>query len=81
MATMNISLLDPMRDWVEAQTQSGQYANNSDDVRDLIRRDQQRADKLRALHEAIAEGIASGSATQIDIEDIQNEAKKRAGLL
>ena len=81
MATMNISLPDPMRDWVEAQTQSGQYANNSDDVRDLIRRDQQRADKLRALHEAIAEGIASGSATQIDIEDIQNEAKKRAGLL
>ncbi|MEQ8953874.1 MAG: type II toxin-antitoxin system ParD family antitoxin, partial [Gammaproteobacteria bacterium] len=29
MATMNISLPDPMRDWVEAQTQSGQYANNS----------------------------------------------------
>ncbi|MEQ9210837.1 MAG: type II toxin-antitoxin system ParD family antitoxin [Pseudomonadales bacterium] len=78
---MNISLPDPMRDWVEAQTQSGQYANNSDYVRDLIRRDQQRADQLSALQKAIAEGIASGSATQIDIEDIQNEAKKRAGLL
>tara|TARA_R110002073_G_scaffold112716_7_gene249587 strand:+ start:310 stop:591 length:282 start_codon:yes stop_codon:yes gene_type:complete len=81
MATMNISLPDPMRDWVESQTQSGQYANNSDYVRDLIRRDQQRADKLRALQEAITEGITSGPAKQIDIEDIKKEARKRAGLL
>lgn len=40
MATMNISLPDPMKAWVEAQTQSGRYANASDYVRDLIRKDQ-----------------------------------------
>ncbi|WP_298401255.1 type II toxin-antitoxin system ParD family antitoxin [Sphingobium sp.] len=40
MATMNISLPDPMRDYVQKRIDSGQYASVSDYVRDLIRRDQ-----------------------------------------
>ena len=34
-----------MREWVEAQSESGLYSNNSDYVRDLIRKDQLRAKK------------------------------------
>lgn len=40
MATMNVSLPDPMRDYVQDRIDSGQYASVSDYVRDLIRRDQ-----------------------------------------
>lgn len=40
MATMNISLPDAMRDWVQAQCDTGLYANYSDYIRDLIRKDQ-----------------------------------------
>ncbi|MEC3948558.1 type II toxin-antitoxin system ParD family antitoxin [Sphingobium sp. HWE2-09] len=40
MATMNISLPDLMRDYVQNRIDSGQYASVSDYVRDLIRRDQ-----------------------------------------
>ncbi|MDD3800487.1 MAG: type II toxin-antitoxin system ParD family antitoxin [Novosphingobium sp.] len=40
MATMNVSLPDPMRDYVQSRIDSGQYASVSDYVRDLIRRDQ-----------------------------------------
>ncbi|MBE7212983.1 MAG: type II toxin-antitoxin system ParD family antitoxin [Gluconacetobacter diazotrophicus] len=40
MASMNISLPDPMRDYVQDRIDSGQYASASDYVRDLIRRDQ-----------------------------------------
>lgn len=40
MATMNVSLPDPMRDYVQQRIDSGQYASVSDYVRDLIRRDQ-----------------------------------------
>lgn len=36
MGTMNISLPDPMKSWVEDQAKSGRYANSSDYVRDLI---------------------------------------------
>ena len=30
MATMNVSLPDPMKAWVEAQVQGGQYGNASE---------------------------------------------------
>lgn len=67
MATMNVSLPDPMKDWVEAQTRTGRYSNASDYVRDLIRRDQERAVTLAELQAAIDQGRASGiSARSMD---------------
>ncbi len=66
MATMNISLPDQMRDWVETRTANGEYANNSDYVRDLIRKDKHRADKLRSLQEAITKGVESGTPKAFD---------------
>jgi antitoxin ParD1/3/4 len=42
MATMNISIPDRMKDWVQAQVETGTYANSSDYVRDLISQDQKR---------------------------------------
>ncbi len=80
MATMNISLPDPMRDWVESQTNSGQYSNNSDYIRDLIRKDQQRAKKLEALQQAITNGYESGGAGKLDMDSIKKKARKKAGL-
>jgi antitoxin ParD1/3/4 len=60
MATMNISLPGPMKDWVESQAQTGRYSNASDYVRDLIRRDQERADKIAAMQRLIDEALESG---------------------
>ncbi len=60
MASMNISVPDPMRDWVEQRIESGQYASVSDYVRDLIRRDQSQADARQALAAALIEGEKSG---------------------
>lgn len=80
MATMNISLPDRMREWVESQIDGGEYSNNSDYVRDLIRRDKQRAEKLRTLQEAITKGFNSGDAGQLDMKEIKREARKREGL-
>lgn len=40
MASMNVSLPDPLRDYVQRRIDSGQYASISDYMRDLIRRDQ-----------------------------------------
>lgn len=60
MATMNVSLPDPMKAWVEAQAQSGRYSNASDYVRDLIRRDQDRAAKIAEMQRLVSEGLESG---------------------
>jgi antitoxin ParD1/3/4 len=60
MATMNVSLPDPMKDWVEAQTRTGRYSNASDYIRDLIRRDQVRNDKIAAMQSLVDDGLKSG---------------------
>jgi antitoxin ParD1/3/4 len=80
MATMNISLPDPMRDWVDTQIESGLYANNSDYVRDLIRKDQQRRQQRQALQQAITQGIESGEAKPLNMSTIKQKAKQEAGL-
>lgn len=77
MATMNVSLPDPMKDWVEAQAQTGRYSNASDYIRDLIRRDQERADKLAELQRLITEGLESGVSTR-SASEVLEAARKRA---
>lgn len=66
MGTMNISLPDPMKSWVEDQAKSGRYANSSDYVRDLIRRDRARLEAIAEIQAAVDAGIASGSAKPLD---------------
>lgn len=82
MATMNISLPDPMKAWVEEQAKSGRYANTSDVVRDLIRREQVKADKIanmqRLIDEARASGISDRTPRQI-FEDVKAEFERRKG--
>lgn len=48
MGTMNISLPDQLRDWVDGQVASRGYGNTSEYVRELIRRDRER-ERLRGL--------------------------------
>jgi len=60
MATMNVSLPDPMKEWVEAQARTGRYSNASDYVRDLIRRDQETRTTRAELQEHITAGLRSG---------------------
>ena len=76
MATMNISLPGPMKDWVNAKTADGRYANASDYVRDLIRKDQERSDKIANMQRLVDEGLASGISTN-SMDDILAEAKSR----
>lgn len=77
MATMNISLPDPMKNWVETQSGSGKYSNSSDYVRDLIRRDQIKAEKISHMQSLVTEGLESG-ISKSTAADILNEARKRA---
>ena len=77
MASMNISLPDPMKDWVETQTSSVRYDNASEYVRDLIRHDQDRASKISAMHKLVDEAFESGISDK-SLEDIWAAAKARA---
>ncbi|MBI2718261.1 MAG: type II toxin-antitoxin system ParD family antitoxin [Rhizobiales bacterium] len=74
MATMNVSLPDKMKEWVEAQTRLGRFGNASDYVRDLIRRDQEGEAFRRRVQKAIDEALASGMS-DLPIDEVFRKAR------
>lgn len=70
MTTMNVSLPKKLKDWAEARVESGRYANVSDYVRDLIRKEQDKAVVFDEIQAALDEGDASGyrSYSRAEIE-------------
>lgn len=87
MATMTVSLPDPMKEWIEEQVKRGDYASTSDYVRDAVRRDRDRRDPDRKLtldelremmDEAEAGGVSDKSLDEIFEEAMQIVAAKRS---
>jgi antitoxin ParD1/3/4 len=74
MKSMNISLPEPMKAWVDTRIEGGDYASVSDYVRDLIRKDREFRDKREALIQALIEGEESGISDK-SMEDIIAEAR------
>lgn len=79
MATMNVSLPDPMKKWVENQVESGHYSNSSDYVRDLIRRDQEYLNQREVLVKALIAGEESGVSDR-SVDEIWWDVKGRRSL-
>jgi antitoxin ParD1/3/4 len=79
MATMNVSLPDAMKDWVEQQARSGRYSNASDYVRDLIRKDQDLASKIANMQTLVTEGINSGAGSR-SMAELAETVRDRMGL-
>ena len=75
MATIRktITLTDAQDEWIKAQVTNGDFTNDSEYFRDLIRRDQE---KERALKAAIDEGLASGPSDR-SVDEIWAEAEAR----
>ena len=64
MGIMNISLPDPMREFVDKQVSMRGYGTSSEYVRELIRRDQGR----QHLRELLVEGAASAPTAPADAD-------------
>ena len=76
MATMNISLPNEMKTWVEFQAQnSGRYTNTSDYVRDLIRKDQDASIKIQQMQAMVTKGLESSVGSR-SMEELAKVALK-----
>jgi len=64
MATMNISLPESLRHFIEEEVLEGSYSSTSDYMRDLVRQ-RQRSKAEARLQALIAEGLASDSAGRV----------------
>ena len=74
MATVRktITLTHQQEEWIKLQISNGDYTNDSEYIRDLIRRDQ---DKSRALKTAVKKGLASGVSNRT-VDEIWAEAER-----
>ena len=75
MQTMNISLPDPLKEFVEHQIADGRYSSVSEYIRELIRADEKQKAQAQ-LESLLLEGLA-GETTEMTRQDwnaIRNEA-------
>jgi antitoxin ParD1/3/4 len=62
-----ITLTDQQDSWIKAQIEAGHDTNDSEYIRDLIRREQERNADIEAIRAALIEGEASGEPTPFDV--------------
>jgi antitoxin ParD1/3/4 len=63
-----ITVTDQQDHWIKAQIEAGHYTNDSEYIRDLIRREQERNAELESIRAALREGESSGKPRPFDPE-------------
>lgn len=71
-----ITLTDQQNRWIKTRITAGSFTNDSEYIRDLIRRDQEESVKFRALKAAIQEGLDSGVSDKT-VPQIMQEVESR----
>jgi len=78
MQTMNISLPEPLKEFVDHQIAEGRYSSVSEYIRELIRDDEKRKAESR-LEALLLEGLETEESelTRQDFDAIRKEAVSR----
>lgn len=77
---MNISLPDPLKEYIEEQVSAGNYSSASEYVRELVRHDQTRKAK-EVLERTLDAALREGAPEQVTAEwwaSLRKEITKRA---
>lgn len=74
-----ITLTDQQDRWIKAQIEAGHYTNDSEYIRDLIRREQARTAQTEAIRAALIEGENSGPAQPFDLATFKARMKAEHG--
>lgn len=79
MATIRktITLTDQQDQWIKTRIAAGGFTNDSEYIRDLLRRDQEQNAQFLALKQAIQEGLESGVSNKT-VGEIWEEAEQRS---
>jgi antitoxin ParD1/3/4 len=63
-----ITVTDQQDAWIKAQIEAGDFTNDSEYIRDLIRRDQTRQAELEAIRMELIKGEDSGAPRSFDAD-------------
>jgi antitoxin ParD1/3/4 len=67
-----ITITDNQDNWIKSQINAGEFTNDSEYIRALIRRDQTSQADIEAIRAALAEGEESGEPQPFDIAQFKN---------
>ena len=71
-----VVLTDQQERWIKAQVAAGEFASDSEYIRELVRRDQEENRKLQSLKSAIQKGLDSGVSNKT-VPQIMEEVETR----
>ena len=74
-----ITLTEQQDEWIKAQIAAGQYTNDSEIIRDLIRREQVRSAEIEAIRAALIEGENSGEPRRLDAPKFKKRMRAAHG--
>jgi antitoxin ParD1/3/4 len=74
-----ITVTDQQDDWIKVQVNAGRYTNDSEYIRDLIRREQERNSDIEAIRAALVEGEASGEPKHFDAASFKKKMMRSHG--
>ena len=72
-----ITLTDPQDRWVKSQIAQGGYTNDSEYIRALIRREQERNAEHEAIRAALVEGEESGAPQPFDADSFKADMRAK----
>ena len=72
MIRKTISMPDNMGAWINERIHDGQYNNESEYFRDLVRRDQNKQNEIIRLRESLEASEASGISTKTVLDIMTN---------
>ncbi len=76
MSSMSVSLSETMRGFIKSRVSSGDYHNESEYIRDLVRRDQERLSQELRLAKLLEEAEQSGLSDK-SLPDIMQAVKQK----
>ena len=74
-----ITVTDQQDEWIKARIGAGSYTNDSEYIRDLIRKDQERHAKIAAMQKLIDEAEESGVSPRSGDEIFAEAIASRKG--
>jgi len=74
-----ITVTDQQDAWIKSRIAEGDFTNDSELMRDLIRKEQERTHKIGQLQKLITEGLESGPSART-FDDIMKSVETRLGV-
>ena len=71
-----ITVTDQQNAWIKSRIASGDYTNDSEYLRDLLRKDEERTRKIANMQRLVTEGLESGISDRT-VEDVRADVQER----